>query len=208
MYSSALCPQCGAAIYGTASGVIQTKCNACPWSGAATFYLLPPGSYIPPNLGTIFTPNIANIPNIVNVANPTNVAGKPTVHQPQPFQTVHLIDLAEDATDPLAARREQAQQRLYLMATEVMSRVFALSAAGPEGADGWNAPQWLRYQRLQDAHAALFEALGGRRMGEYRVDSQRVQTALVELLFRQLLLLDGALQGPDKGTSATNGKGR
>jgi len=65
------------------------------------------------------------------------------------------------------ALRDDARQRLYDLAGDVADQLRSLPAGD------WEEPLWRLYEeRLQQAHARYFRALGGARMGAHRVDLQ------------------------------------
>jgi hypothetical protein len=65
----------------------------------------------------------------------------------------------------------------------------APSAPSALPASEWEAPLWQLYERLQQAHARYFSALGGARMGAHRVNPQAAQEAVRDLVLWELLTL-------------------
>lgn len=173
MYS-ALCPKCGAALYGATGGLLLVNCSGCQWSGKVMFHFLP---------GKInFNP----------------YGGGPLGFQPLPPMPPGMGSLSSGNTaplgpdeaeaDPLEARRAALGQRLYAAASAVAEMLRTVDT------EQWQYPAWRDYERLQEAHAALYVALGGARMGEYHPTRAKLDEALGALLFWALLTLD-AVEG-------------
>lgn len=86
--------------------------------------------------------------------------------------------------DPLAARRAATGKRLYALASTVAELVQTVDT------EDWQMPAWRRYERLQRAHEALYTALGGVRMGDYRPTQAKLDEAVASVLLWALLTLD------------------
>lgn len=101
-------------------------------------------------------------------------SGSPALQPPQ---------AAQQPSPGQDALRDAACQRLYDLAGDVADQLRSLPASD------WEEPLWRLYERLQQAHARYFRALGGARMGAHRVDLQTAQEAMCELVLWELLAL-------------------
>jgi hypothetical protein len=157
-------------MYGASSGPLLVVCATCQWTGRATFHFLPQG--------------------IARQIGAQQIGGQLVLGMfpPQPVPQPGPLPAAtpEPAPDPLAARREA----LWAAFHELAGDLYTQLTTAPD--DWWQMTLWQRYDHLQRAHAALYDALGGSRMGAYRPQNAQVQAALVELLLWTLLTLDGA----------------
>lgn len=84
------------------------------------------------------------------------------------------------------AFRDAARQQLFDLAGDVADQLRSLPASE------WEAPLWRQYERLQEAHARYFSALGGARMGAHSVDPQAARGAARDLMLWELLTLYSA----------------
>jgi hypothetical protein len=98
-------------------------------------------------------------------------SGSPTLQSPT------------SAPPPQDAFRDAARQWLFDLAGDVADQLRSLPASE------WEAPLWQLYERLQQAHARYFRALGGARMGAHRVDPRAAQDAARDLALWELLTL-------------------
>lgn len=167
MYT-ALCPNCGYAMYRANGGTQKIICAQCQQMSSVTFH---------------FAPGKLNL-------NP--YGGGPLGFQPYPpmapITSANPLGPDEAEPDPLEARRAALGQRLYGLATTVAEMLRTVDT------EDWdmpaNAAAYGRYERLQEAHAALYVALGGARMGDYHPARATLDEALADVLLWALLTLD------------------
>lgn len=89
----------------------------------------------------------------------------------------------EDGDESADDARDELRQRVYDLAGDVCAALRELSDAD------WRLSLAGVYERLQDAHGALYQALGGTRMGAYRPARQAVEQAVVTLCLWEMVTL-------------------
>jgi hypothetical protein len=102
---------------------------------------------------------------------------------PSGSPTLQSAPSAPSAPSTQDVFRVVARQRLFDLAGDVADQLQSLPASE------WEAPLWQLYERLQQAHARYFSALGGARMGAHRVNPQAAQEAVRDLVLWELLTL-------------------
>lgn len=159
------CPQCGRRLAASAAGAVWLMC-ACGWFGQL---IATPGAASQGSRGS-------------QMMAPPSASSPSPLTPPQPPQPPHQAP-AQDV------RRDAARQQLYELAGDVADHLRALPA------DQWEMSLRQTYERLQDAHARFFQALGGARMGDYRPDPQTVRVAMRDVLLWELLAIYDAERG-------------
>src|SRR5487761_2755897 len=190
MYS-AQCPCCGATLTTNVYGQVWLGCQTCHWYGmvqTAGVTPMPPAKaaqasqashaqaliICPACLRTTYGPHPFAIATwscsacgYTNAASPTPPAPPTT-----PAATTQPATPATMQATP-AQMRDEARELVFALAGDIAEALRDLPDAD------WRLSVAAAYERLQEAHTPLYEALGGRHMGDYAPDTHHVHRAVV-----------------------------
>ena len=169
---TAPCPSCGATLTSGVGGYLWVACGMCPFRGQV---MMQPATSNPAGPAQGMAPTWTP---------PSQISIRPSA-------LLAAFGISPDDDEDCASGHEPTDEDRWREALRRHMSELASSVAGAMrdlSASDWRLDIEQVYERVQTAHGALYDLLGGRRMGAYLPGRVALDSALVQALLWQVMV--------------------